>query len=56
MEHPMLGHLEFEHILLQTLGDPEVRIMICTSNAATRVKLEPAPSRPGQRVKRMCLL
>jgi transcriptional regulator with XRE-family HTH domain len=40
MEHLTLGHLEFEHILLQMPSDPEVRILICTPNAATRTKLE----------------
>lgn len=40
MEHHTLGHLEFEHILLQTPSDPEVMIMICTPNAVTRAKLE----------------
>lgn len=40
MEHPTLGHLEFEHITLQIPSDPDVRIMIYTPNAATRAKLE----------------
>lgn len=40
MEHLTLGHLEFEHIILQMPSDPEVRIMICTPNTATRAKLE----------------
>lgn len=40
IEHHTLGRLEFEHVLLQTPGNPEIRIMICTPNAATRTKLE----------------
>jgi transcriptional regulator with XRE-family HTH domain len=40
IEHPALGHLEFEHITLQVLSTPEVRIMIYSPLAATRVKLE----------------
>lgn len=40
IEHLTLGHLEFEHVILQTPSDPEVRIMIYTPNAATRAKLE----------------
>lgn len=40
MEHPTLGHLEFEHITLQVLSDPDVRIMIYTPLAETRAKLQ----------------
>jgi transcriptional regulator with XRE-family HTH domain len=40
MEHPTLGRLEFEHMVLQVLSDPDVRITIYAANAATRVKLE----------------
>jgi transcriptional regulator with XRE-family HTH domain len=40
MEHPVLGRLEFEHINLQVLSDPDVRILIYMPEAATRVKLE----------------
>jgi hypothetical protein len=39
MEHPALGHLEFEHITLQFPGDPDIRIMIFTPDAVTRAKL-----------------
>ena len=42
MEHPTLGHLEFEHINLQVLSDPDVRVMIYTPDAETRAKLERA--------------
>jgi transcriptional regulator with XRE-family HTH domain len=40
MEHLTLGHLEFEHIILQLPSDPDVRIMIFTPDAVTRTKLE----------------
>jgi transcriptional regulator with XRE-family HTH domain len=40
IEHPTLGYLEFEHINLQVLNDPDVRIMIYTSLAETRAKLQ----------------
>jgi transcriptional regulator with XRE-family HTH domain len=40
IEHPALGHLEFEHITLQVLSTPDVRIMIYTPLAETRAKLE----------------
>jgi hypothetical protein len=40
MEHPILGHLEFEHITLQVPNDPDMRVMIYTPFTATRVKLE----------------
>jgi len=40
MEHPVLGHLEFEHITLQVLSNPDVRIMIYSPLAQTRAKLE----------------
>ncbi len=40
MAHPVLGQLEFEHINLQMLGDPDVRIMIYSPRAETRAKLE----------------
>jgi transcriptional regulator with XRE-family HTH domain len=38
--HPLLGHLEFEHLTLQVLNNPDIRIMIYTPNAATRTKLQ----------------
>lgn len=40
IEHPLLGQLEFEHITLQVLSTPDIRIMIYTPLAATRLKLE----------------
>ena len=40
MEHPTLGHLEFEHTTLQVPSDPDVRVMIYTPNAVTRAKLQ----------------
>jgi transcription regulator MmyB-like protein len=40
MEYPVLGRLEFEHITLQVLSAPDVRIMIYTPLAETRAKLE----------------
>jgi transcriptional regulator with XRE-family HTH domain len=40
MEHPTMGHLEFEHITLQVLSNPDVRIMIYSPLAETRVKLQ----------------
>ena len=40
IEHPTLGHLEFEHITLQILSHPDIRIMIYSPNALTRAKLE----------------
>ena len=42
LEHPTLGRVEFEHINLQVLSDPDVRIMVYVPNAATRAKLEEA--------------
>jgi transcriptional regulator with XRE-family HTH domain len=40
IEHPVLGRLEFEHLTLQVLSAPDVRIMIYSPLAATRAKLE----------------
>jgi len=40
MEHTMLGYLEFEHITLQVLSNPDVRIMVYSPLAETRAKLE----------------
>lgn len=40
MEHPALGRLEFEHINLQTLSEPDVRVMVYVPDTATRAKLE----------------
>jgi len=39
IEHPTLGHLEFEHLTLQVLSNPDVRVMIYTPLAETRIKL-----------------
>jgi MmyB-like transcription regulator ligand binding domain len=38
--HPTLGSLEFEHVTLQMLTDPDIRIMIYTPNAETRATLQ----------------
>jgi hypothetical protein len=38
--HPTLGRLEFEHINLQVLSDPDIRITVYMPDAATRTKLE----------------
>ncbi|BCL80278.1 transcriptional regulator [Ktedonobacteria bacterium brp13] len=40
MQHPTLGHLEFEHLTLQVLSNPDIRIMIYAPNAVTRAKLQ----------------
>lgn len=40
IRHPVLGSLEFEHVTLQVLTDPDIRIMIYTPNAATRTTLQ----------------
>jgi transcriptional regulator with XRE-family HTH domain len=40
IEHRVLGHLEFEHITLQVLSNPDVRIMVYSPLAETRAKLE----------------
>ena len=40
IEHPTLGRLEFEHINLQVLSDPDVRVLIYVPDAATRAVLE----------------
>lgn len=40
MEHPTLGHLEFEHTTLQVPNDPNIRIMIYTPLAGTGQKLQ----------------
>jgi transcriptional regulator with XRE-family HTH domain len=48
IEHPTLGMLEFEHISLQVLSTPEVRVVVYSPLGATRAKLtqllETAPS------------
>src|SRR5216684_3899237 len=43
IEHPILGYLEFEHLTLQVLTDPDIRIMIYTPNARTRATLQRFP-------------
>ncbi|WP_209649161.1 hypothetical protein [Cohnella thailandensis] len=40
VEHPDMGHLEFDHITLQIPNDPDMRVMIYTPLPATRSKLE----------------
>jgi transcriptional regulator with XRE-family HTH domain len=40
IEHPVLGQLEFEHITLQMFSAPDIRIMIYTPAAKTRVIME----------------
>lgn len=40
VEHPAMGHLEFDHITLQIPNDPDMRVMIYTARAETRLKLE----------------
>lgn len=39
LEHPMLGHLEFEHMTLQVPRNPDIRIMMYLPLTATRIKL-----------------
>jgi transcriptional regulator with XRE-family HTH domain len=40
MEHSTLGHLEFQHLTLQVLSDPDVRVSLYMPNAMTRRKLQ----------------
>lgn len=40
MEHATLGHLEFQHLTLQVLSDPDVRVTIYMPNAMTRTQLQ----------------
>ena len=40
MEHATLGHLEFQHLTLQVLSDPDVRISIYMPNMMTRTHLQ----------------
>ena len=40
MEHSKLGHLEFQHLTLQVLSDPDVRVTIYMPNVMTRRKLQ----------------
>ena len=48
IEHPTLGHLEFEHTTLQVPSDPDIRVMIYTPDAATRTKLHCLLEVPGR--------
>ncbi|HLZ63018.1 MAG TPA: helix-turn-helix transcriptional regulator [Ktedonosporobacter sp.] len=40
IKHPTLGYLEFEHLTLQMLTDPDIRIMVYTPHAETQAKLQ----------------
>ncbi|HKD75000.1 MAG TPA: XRE family transcriptional regulator, partial [Ktedonobacterales bacterium] len=40
MEHATLGHLEFKHLTLQVLSDPDVRVSLFMPNATTRTRLQ----------------
>ncbi len=40
MEHPTLGLLEFEQINLQVLSTPDIRVVIYSPLAETKVKME----------------
>jgi hypothetical protein len=40
MDHPTLGQLEFEHLTLQVINNPDVRIVIYTPQGETRAKLQ----------------
>lgn len=40
IEHPKLGRLEFEHINLQVLSEPDIRVMIYMPDATTRAKFD----------------
>lgn len=40
MEHATLGHLEFQHLTLQVLSDPDVRVSLYMPNVMTRRKLQ----------------
>src|SRR5215469_2850226 len=40
IEHPTLGYLEFEHLALKVLTNPDIRIMVYTPNAVTRTTLQ----------------
>ena len=40
IEHPTLGYLEFEHLTLQVLNNPNIRIMIYSPDAETRTRLQ----------------
>ncbi len=40
IEHPTLGHLEFESVNLQVAGDPDIKVVIYTPLGETRAKLQ----------------
>jgi transcriptional regulator with XRE-family HTH domain len=40
IEHPTLGHLEFESVTLQVPGDPDMKVVIYTPLGETRAKLQ----------------
>jgi len=41
LEHPVAGHLEFEHVTLQVPNDPDLKITVYTPLVETRAKLHP---------------
>jgi transcriptional regulator with XRE-family HTH domain len=41
LEHPVAGHLEFEHVTLQVPNDPDLKITVYTPLVETRAKLQP---------------
>ena len=40
LDHPTLGRLEFEFVILQVLSDPDVKLTISIPKATTRAKLQ----------------
>jgi transcriptional regulator with XRE-family HTH domain len=40
MQHPIMGHLEFEHLTLQVLTNPDISIMVYSPDAVTHAKLQ----------------
>lgn len=40
IEHATLGHLEFEHVTLQVVNNPDLKIMIYSPHGVTRAKLQ----------------
>ncbi|MCB0163664.1 MAG: helix-turn-helix domain-containing protein [Anaerolineae bacterium] len=40
LDHPTLGRLEFEFVILQVLSDPDVKVTIFTPKVMTRAKLQ----------------
>ena len=49
VEHPELGQLEFDHLTLQVPSNPDIRIMIYTSDAETSAKLQRYLQTPASR-------